>query len=277
LLLWQLFASPLRAEQAAPASGEAESSTELAKQTQNPVADLISVPFNNNFFFRTGPENRTVWNLNIEPVIPIHLTDDWNLITRTIVPIFNVPSLAPGIDPAAGLGDINPTFFLSPAHSGEFIWGIGPTFTFPTASDRELGTGKWSAGPAAVGLTIQGPWVIGALINNQWSMGGWGDTPVNELLLEPFVHYNFEHGWFLSTFPILTANWEASSGNKWTVPVGAGGGRLFRLRELPGGDRLGALGKLPVEAQLLGYYNAIRPDEAPNAQLVFEITFLFPD
>jgi hypothetical protein len=272
-----LLASPLRAEQAAaPTSGNEESNTELAKKTQNPVADLISVPFENNFFFNTGPEKRTVWDLNIEPVVPIHLTDDWNLITRTIVPIINLPSVAPGVDAAAGLGDINPTFFLSPSGSKEFMWGIGPTFTFPTATNRLLGMGKWSTGPAAVGLTMQGPWVVGALVNNQWSFAGWGRTRVNQMLLEPFVHYNFDKGWFLSTFPILTANWVASSGNKWTVPVGAGGGKLFRLRELPGGDELGALGKLPVETELLAYYNVVRPDAAPTWQLVFEITFLFP-
>jgi hypothetical protein len=277
LVTMLVLASALRAEDAEePASKEEESSSDLAKKSQNPVADLISVPFENNFFFNTGPEKRTVWDLNIEPVIPIHLTDDWNLITRTIVPIINLPSVAPGVDNAAGLGDINPTFFLSPSGSKDFMWGVGPTFTFPTASDRLLGAGKYSAGPAAVGLTMQGPWVAGVLLNNQWSFAGWSHTKVNALLLEPFVHYNFEKGWFLSSFPVLTANWAASSGNKWTFPLGAGGGRLFRLRELPGGDKLGALGKLPVEPQLLAYYNVVRPDLAPTWQLIFQVTFLFP-
>ena len=153
-----LLASPLRAEQAAaPSSGNEESNTDLAKKTQNPVADLISVPFQNNFNFNTGPENRTVWVLNVQPVIPIHLSDEWNLITRIVMPIINLPSLAPGIDHAFGLGDINPTFFLSPVGSEKFIWGAGPTFTFPTASSRLLGNGKYSAGPAAVALTMQVP------------------------------------------------------------------------------------------------------------------------
>src|SRR5262245_33719744 len=275
LVTMLLVASALRAEETAAAKEE-ESSTELAKKSQNPVADLISVPFENNFFFHTGPEKRTVWDLNIEPVIPIHLTDHWNLITRTIVPVINLPSLAPGVDHAAGLGDVNPTFFLSPSGSKEFMWGVGPTFTFPTATDHLLGMGKWSAGPAAVAVTMPGPWVVGVLMNNQWSFAGWGDTRVNQFLLEPFAHYNFDKGWYLSTFPILTANWVASSGNKWTVPLGAGGGKLFRLRELPGGDKLGELGKLPVEAQLLAYYNAVRPDQAPTTQLIFQVTFLFP-
>ena len=118
-------------------------------------------------------------------MIPIHLTPDWNLITRTIVPIFNVPSLAPGVDHVFGMGDINPTVFLSPAGANKFIWGIGPTFTFPTASDRALGNGKWSAGPAAVGVLMTGPWVAGALVNNQWSFAGWGDTKVNAFLIQP--------------------------------------------------------------------------------------------
>jgi len=190
-----LLASALRAEQAAaPASGNEESNTDLAKKTQNPVADLISVPFQDNFNFNTGPENRTVWVLNVQPVIPIHLSDDWNLITRITMPIINLPSLAPGIDHAFGLGDINPTFFFSPVGSEKFICGAGPTFTFATASNRLLGNGKYSAGPAAVALTMQGPWVVGALVNNQWSFAGWGKDEFNQLLLQPFVNYNFGEG-----------------------------------------------------------------------------------
>jgi hypothetical protein len=137
-----VLTSPVRAAE--------DSDTALAKQTQNPVADLISVPFQHNFNFNTGPENRTVWIMNVQPVVPIKLSDSWNLITRTIMPIINQPSLAPGIDHAFGLGDINPSLFLSPAGSEKFIWRAGPTFTFPTATSRELGSGKWSAGPTAV-------------------------------------------------------------------------------------------------------------------------------
>jgi hypothetical protein len=271
------LASPLRAEQAAaPSSGDSESATDLAKKTQNPVADLISVPFQNNFNFNTGPEKRSVWVLNVQPVIPIKLTEDWNLITRTIVPIINQPPLAPGVEQATGMGDINPSVFLSPSGSKEFIWGIGPTFTFPSATNRQLGSGKWSAGPAAVALTMQGPWVVGALINNQWSFAGWGPTRVNALLLQPFVNYNFGEGWYLVTAPILTANWVASSGDKWTVPLGAGGGKLFRLKDLPGGDALGKLGELPVNTQLQAFYNVVRPDDAATWQLRLQIQFLFP-
>ena len=154
-------------------SGQA-SEEDLVKETQNPVADLITVPLQNNFNFGTGSKNRTVYVGNIQPVIPIHLTDDWNLITRTIMPIINQPSVFQGTGSATGLGDINPTFFFSPAKPGELIWGAGPTFTLPTATDSLLGAGKFSLGPAAVALTMQGHWVVGALMNNQWSVAGWG-------------------------------------------------------------------------------------------------------
>ncbi len=146
-------------------SWAAEDSTELAKKTQNPVADLISVPLQNNFNFGMGPKNVTQYVLNVQPVIPFKLSEDWNLITRTILPIINQPSIASGVESAFGLGDLNPSFFLSPGKPGALIWGVGPTFTLPTATDNLLGSGKWSMGPTAVALTIQGPWVLGALAN----------------------------------------------------------------------------------------------------------------
>jgi hypothetical protein len=166
---------------AAPGRGQQKASeAELAKQTQNPVADLISLPLQNNFNFGAGfRSNKMLYVLNVQPVIPFKLSDEWNLVTRTIMPIINQPNLSPsfgGLAPSTtgtGLGDFNPTFFFSPAKPGQLIWGVGPTFTLPTATDRDLGAGQWSVGPAGVALTMHGPWVYGALINNQWSVGGW--------------------------------------------------------------------------------------------------------
>jgi hypothetical protein len=248
-----------------PAAAE-ESTEELAKKTQNPVADLISVPFQNNFNFNTGPNDRTYYVLNVQPVIPLHLTEDWNLIARIITPIINLPEIAPGVGSASGLGDINPTFFLSPAKSKEFIWGVGPTFTFPTASDRRLGSGKWSMGPSGVGLLMKGPWVVGALANQQWSFAGWGDKSFNQLLVQPFLNYNFKDGWYLTSAPILTADWTAKADQQWTAPVGGGGGKLWRV---------GKVG-LPINTQIQGFYNAVRPDFAANWQLRVQVQFLFP-
>ena len=182
------------------------SKEELAKLAQNPVANLISVPFQNNFNFGVGPNNVCQYVLNVQPVIPITLNDNWNLITRWITPIINQPSPAPGVRSASGLGDINPSFFLSPAKPGKVIWGLGPTTTLPTASDPLLGTGMYSVGPSAVALVIRGHWLFGALVNNQWSVGGWGPRNLNNFLLQPFINYNLPNGWFLTSSPIITAD-----------------------------------------------------------------------
>ena len=244
---------------------QAQDESELAKKTQNPVADLISVPLQSNFNFGAGSRDKMIYILNVQPVIPIKIAEDWNLITRVIMPIINQPSLFPGVDSAAGLGDINPTFFFSPSKPSSLIWGFGPTFTVPTASDRLLGSGKWSMGPAGVALTMQGPWVFGALMNNQWSVGGWGDKAVNAMLLQPFVNYNLPAGWYLTTAPILTADWKADkAGDVWTVPIGGGVGKLFRI------------GKQPINVQLGAYGNVAKPEFGPDWQLRFQVQFLFP-
>jgi hypothetical protein len=260
MVVFLLAALSAQAAEPQQSSKEEPSEEELAKQTQNPVADLISVPFQNNFNFGTGSKDRTVWILNIQPVIPIKIGEEWNLITRTIMPVINQPSLFPGKSSATGLGDINPTFFFSPAKSGELIWGVGPTFTLPTATDSLLGAGKFSMGPAAVALSIQGHWVFGALANNQWSVAGWGKQNVNAFLLQPFVNYNLPDGWYLLTAPIMTANWAANkAGDIWTVPLGGGVGKLFKLGQiLPLEGH--AIAKLPINTQLQAFGNVHRPE-----------------
>jgi hypothetical protein len=247
-----------------PTAGK--NTTELAKETQNPVANLISVPFQNNFNFGAGTDRSMVWIMNVQPVIPIPLSDKWNLITRTIVPIINQPSLAPGMDSAFGMGDINPSIFLSPAKAEGFIWGVGATTTLPTATLSALGSGQWSMGPTAVGLWMHGPWVVGALANQQWSMVGWRDTPVNQFLVQPFLNYNLSDGWYLTSAPIITGNFSAGSGDHWTLPVGGGVGKLWRI---------GKVG-LPLNTQLVPFYNAVTPDLGPDWQLRFQLQLLFP-
>jgi len=244
--------------------GKASQET-LAKAAQNPAAKMISVPFENNFNFGVGPNDATQYILNIQPVIPIGLSENWNLITRTIMPIINQPSPAPGVPGVSGLGDINTTLWLSPAKPGKLIWGLGPILTFPTGTDPMLGSGKWSAGPSALALTKQGHWVIGVLFNQQWSYAGWGDNDVSSMLIEPIINYNLSHGWYLFTYPKFTANWKASSGDRWTVPVGAGVGKVQHI------------GKLPVNFQLSAYGNVVKPDNGPDWQLRFQVQFLFPE
>jgi len=242
-----------------------EEDEDLAKKSQNPIADLVSVPFQSNTNFNAGPFGRTQEVLNIQPVVPLHINENWNLIARTIIPVISQP------DPIVnsntnGIGDITEELFLSPVHTGALIWGVGPVFTIPSATDPILGQGKVLFGPTVVLLTTPGHWVIGVLANNQWSVGGNPLLPrVNEFLLQPFVNYNMAHGWFLTSSPLMTSNWLAAPGQQWTVPIGGGLGRVFRL-----GDQ-------PMSAYVSAYYNAIRPDAAPNWQLRAEVSLLFPE
>ena len=245
---------------AQPASEE-----DLAKETQNPVSDLISVPFESNFNFGVGPNDDLQYILYVQPVVPFRLSEDWNLITRTIIPLIDQPELGPGVGDVFGLGDIQLSQFLSPAKSGALIWGIGPIFQFPTATDDALGSDKWSAGPTAAALTIRGPWVVGALVNHLWSFAGDDDrADVNQTLIQPIVNYNLPGGWFLSSVPYITANWETDGDDRWTVPIGIGVGKVHRF------------GTLPVGLELASYYNVVRPDDAAEWTLQFRINLLFP-
>lgn len=238
---------------------------DLAKQAQNPVSNLINLPFQNNTNFNVGPGDDVQNVLNIQPVVPFSVNENWNLITRTIVPLIYQPEVIPGYGSEFGLGDINATFFMSPAKPGRVIWGVGPVISFPTASDRVLGAEKWSAGPSAVALTMQGHWVVGALANNLWSFAGDDDRPaVNQFLFQYFINYNLPDGWYVTSAPIITANLKAESGNKWTVPFGGGAGRLIRI------------GRLPVNLSAQAYYNVESPEQGPDWTLRLQLQMLFP-
>jgi hypothetical protein len=251
---------------AAPAYAEM-SAEELAKLAQNPVGNLISVPFQNNTNLNYGPEKGTQNILNIQPVIPIEITKDWNIITRTIVPVIHMPALAPDIGSKDGIGDTVFTAFLSPANPGHWIWGAGPVVQIPTNSSSELGNRNWGLGPSVVVLHLDhgSPWVYGVLVNNIWSLtsdkqGG----AYNNGLIQPFVNYNFPEGFYLTSAPILTVDWKAESSQQWLVPIGGGVGKIFHL------------GKLPVNTQISAYYNVVRPDFQANWQIRAQVQLMFP-
>lgn len=245
--------------------GEAGGSEALAKKTQNPVSDLISVPFQENLTYDIGPFDRTQSVLNIQPVIPIKLGENWSLVTRTIAPIVYQPDLGAQTGGVSGLGDINPTLLLAPAKPGAVIWGIGPSVQLPTASQRALGTGKWCVGPAAVVLIQPGPFTLGAIAWNLWSFAGPSDREgVNQLTAQYFINLNFKSGWYLGTSPVITANWKAPAGQKWLVPVGLSLGKIFKL------------GKLPLNGQVGGYDDVVAPDPGPGWQLRLQLALLFP-
>jgi hypothetical protein len=240
----------------------------LAKAVQNPVASLISIPVQNLTDFNIGPFDRnrnTV--LQFQPVIPVQIGESWNLITRTIGAIVSQPDITQPHQGTFGLGDINPSFFLSPAKPGRLIWGVGPTFLLPTATDDVLGTGKFSIGPAAVVLIQPGKWTLGTLVNNLFSVAGSSDrADVNSMTWQYFVNYNLWKGYYITLQPIITANWNARRENEWLVPIGGGIGRTMRL------------GSQPVNVSLQAYWNAQRPDVPPSPtwQLKFQLAFLYP-
>jgi hypothetical protein len=229
--------------------------TELAKAAQNPVANMISIPVQSNFNFRFGADkDKSQIVTNIQPVIPISLNKEWNLITRTIVPV--VYTEFPAYQ--TGIGNVQFTGFLSPANAGKFIWGVGPVVQFPTHADTYLGSDKWAGGPSAVGLFLDknSPWVLGLLVQNVWSFAGPATTrenpSVNQFLAQSFINYNLPEGWYITFSPIITADRKAKGEDQWTVPLGLGAGKISKI------------GKLPFNGQLAAFYNVARPSIGPD-------------
>lgn len=243
----------------------------LRAAVQNPISSLISLPF--KFSFDYGAPNGEASFLNIQPVIPVTV-GDWNLVNRVIVPLIDNPGEITGTpdipnpiqgDGATGLGDINYSLYFSPVKSDFAIWGIGPSITFPSASDNQLGSDKWSAGPTAVVLFQPGWGTVGGLVRHLWSFAGDDDrSDVNQTLIEPFLNYNLSNGWYLISDIIITANWQADSGQRWTIPLGGGAGKLWNI------------GGQAINTRVEAYYNLKKPDSAPEWQWGFTIQFLFP-
>lgn len=262
LLMWLLAPCAAVLAQEAPEDDESA----LAMQSQNPVADLISLPFQSNNFFNIGDNDRTRSILNIQPVIPVK-AGPVNIINRVIFPLLYQPDISEPSGGTFGTGDTTYTAFVTPAKPGKVIFGAGPVVLFPTASDKALGAEKWGLGPSVVALTMRGPWVMGAIVNQLWSVAGDDDrADISNFLLQYFINYNLAHGWFITTAPIITANWKAGDGNKWVVPFGGGFGKIFRV------------GSQAMNFNSQIFYNAVKPDTAPSANLEwrFQLSFLFP-
>ena len=241
---------------------ESAKEAELAKKLQNPVANLISVPIQNNWDFGIGSANAMRYTANIQPVIPMSVSHDWNLIVRTILPVIYAESSVAGGRDAWGLGDVVQSFFLSPKEPvGGWILAGGPVFLWPTASDSSLGSGKWGAGPTVVALRQQNGWTYGALANHIWSYAGWGNREVSATFLQPFVSYTTK------TYTTFTLNTESTydwASHQWTVPANLIVSQMLKI------------GKQPVQFSLGGRYYAEKPDGGPDWGLRFAVTLLFP-
>jgi hypothetical protein len=256
----------LTATIAAPFAHAELTPEDLAKIAQNPVGNLISVPIQENLYLHTGPLESNYNVVNIQPVIPISVNDDWNIITRTILPIVSLPAFAPSQSRTNGIGDTQESVFLSPAKPGSLIWGVGAITQLPTHSDPLLGNNNVGFGPTFVVLHLapKDPWVYGFLVNNVWSSNNSTAPSYNNGLLQPFLNFNFEGGTYLTTAPIITVNWQAKGSQQWSVPMGGGVGKLFKI------------GRLPINTQIGGYYFVVRPDYAPNWQIRAQVQFMFP-
>ena len=249
------------------------SADDLAKASQNPVGDIISLPIE-LWHYGDMPGNSDASMLVAKPVYPVSL-GKVNLINRLIILYLWVDANLSELDLGntavpfddvnrAGFANIQYQGFMTPAEAGKVIWGVGPVLEMPTHTNN-LGSEKWSAGIGAVALTMPGNWVVGALVQNLWSFAGPNDADdVNKFTFQYFVNYNLTKGWYLTSTPVITANWEKPSGGRWTVPFGGGFGRLMKF------------GKQPVDFKVQAFSNVEKPDNGPDWAVMGAVKFLFP-
>lgn len=246
--------------------GQAGSVDALQKATQNPVANITIVPFENDTNFNIFGRDGNVFS--IQPSGSDAITPSWNLITRVSVPVVYEPALGLPALGAFGLGDLQPTFLFSPSKPGGLIWGVGPAFQFPSATNSLVGTGKWEVGASAVALVQPGSWTFGLQLTNLWSAGGHANRPsVNAGMLQYFVYRDLSNGWYLTSAPTLINDWRApGAAASWLIPVGGGIGRIFKI------------GAQPINANLAYYSNVHRPSVTLTGtwQLQMQMALLFP-
>ncbi len=241
---------------------------DAAKEAQNPLANIISMPFQNNNDFGIGDYDKTGSVVNIQPILPITLGEKgWLLINRFIIPLpKSTPDNTSGnASNTSGMGDITYTAWFSPPGKGKITWGFGPSMIFPTASDDLLGLGKYSIGPSFVFVLPNKKWMGAAIISNWFSVGGDSTrADVNSFYFQLIYTYFLQKKWYVTTAPIILSNWEADKSERWTVPVGGGFGKMFKI------------GKMPFDFTTQAYYNAVKPnDYSADWQLRVQLKLIF--
>jgi hypothetical protein len=251
------------AEPAAAAAAAENPMLELARASQNPVADMNSIPFQFNWYTGGGLGDNTMMQTLIQPVLPLALSKNWNIVSRTVIPLISSPT--PDSGRAKGLGDIQEQIFFSNTKKHKIITGFGTVLSFPTSTSQAWSTGQFAAGPAVVALMITKKWVFGAIANNLWRFAGSETTtPISAFFVQPFVNFNLKRGWTVMTAPSITSNWSAEGGQQWTVPVGVGVSKITLI------------GKQPLSIALQYYHNIVQPDNAGSDQVRMVAAFLFP-
>jgi len=244
----------------------ADDEAEIAKKTQNPIANLISLPLQLNYDQGIGPkQDGKTWYLKVQPVIPISLNEDWNVISRTILPIQYQKDYAPGVDDHTGVGDITQSFFFSPKQPTEsgWIWGVGPALLIPS-DNEQMSSKKWGAGPTIVVLKQEHGWTYGMLANQIWSYAGTDSRPdVNATFLQPFLSYTTSH---YTTFAINSESTYNREARQWSVPINLSVSQLLKID------------KQLISAQAGVRYWADTPDNVGPEHwgLRLAVTFLFP-
>lgn len=244
-----------------PAFGQDQA--DLAKQIQNPLASVVTLPFQANHNQNVGEFDRTITNINFQPVIPFP-GEKWNFVSRNIIPYLSIP--VGENDARTGFGDWTTVLYASPAKPSALIWGAGPALVLPTASNPDaLGDGKLSLGPSAVFFWGPGSWTLGAVAWQVWSIAGDSDREsVSKLTAQWFINYNLGKGWALGTAPIITCNWKAASGEECTIPWG---GQISKVTRF---------GTRPVNL-LFGYYhNSEHPEGGADSQFRMQVNLIYP-
>ncbi len=244
----------------APMLAIGQESDDMAAAAQNPLASMISLPFQNNTTFG-GIDGDVLNILNIQPVYPFRLGEDWNLITRTIFPFISAPD--PDGGQINGLGDTSFTSWFAPSKPvNNITWGIGPVVSIPTATEEAFEADQWGGGASAVAVWIKGKWVAGGLVNNVWGIDD--ALEFNKLLFQYFINYNLDSGWYIVSAPTITADWNVTSDERWIIPFGGGAGKVVRI------------GKMPINLNGQVYYNAEKPDTYGDWTARFQVQLMFP-
>jgi hypothetical protein len=264
LLLVVILTGSARAQQTtAPAVPAANATTpqDLAKSVHNPFEDFIKVSLQSTTAFDVGSHHNAGEGLNIQPTIPFSLNARWDLIARPSLSAIHVPSP----HEQYGLQDFQTSFYLTPAWATKWLWGAGPILQFPTATSKELGTGRWSAGPTAALIYSEGPWFNGVLAYHLMSFAGdRAQGSVNQTYIEPEVSYSSESGWYADCDPAITYDWTVDAANAWIIPMGGDVGKAFKIRSQDVGLQIGS------------YYLIERPEGAPQWIIRVQLTLLFP-